>query len=108
MNGVDSCSRSRCPMLAFKIAIYVLTFAMASFFGFWELKLKRQLTDELLDQQHKNVSDIDSFYELRRDIRRERVLKSLLPEVRFKLRLVMSLKLVFAVALVIAVLILQR
>jgi hypothetical protein len=95
-------------MLAFKVALYILTSTSALFFGFWELKLKRQLTEEALNQQHETVSDIDCFYGFRRDIRRGRILKSLPPEALFKLRMVMSLKIIFAVAFVIAVIILQR
>jgi hypothetical protein len=94
-------------MLAFKIALYVLTISSAFFFGFWELKLKRQLTDDFLDQQHENVSDIDSFYEFRRDVRRERILKNLPREVLFKYRVEVGLKVLFAAILIIEVIVLQ-
>lgn len=94
-------------MLAFKIALYILTSATALFFAFWERKLKHQLTDELLEQQHQNVSDLDGSYEIRRDIRRERILKSLPPEALFKLRIVMTLKLLFTAIFVTEVIFLQ-
>jgi hypothetical protein len=95
-------------MHAFKIALYILTSATALFFAFWEMKLKHQLTDKSLKQQHESVSDIDSFYEFRRDIRRERILKSLPREVLSKLRVVMSLKLLFAAIFIVEVILLQR
>lgn len=94
-------------MLAFKIALYILTLGSAFFFGFWELKLRRQLTDGSLEQ-HENVSDFDSLYDVRKEIRRERLLNRLPREVRFKLRVVVSLKLLFFAILVIEVILLQR
>jgi len=50
--------------------LYIMTLAAAFFFAFRELKLKEELTDELIERQHENVSDFDSFYEIRKDIKR--------------------------------------
>jgi len=94
-------------MLVFKIALYILTIAFAFLFAFWERKLEHQLTDELLEQQHENISDLDSFYEIRRDIRRQRILSNLPREALFKLRVVVSLKFLFGAILVLEVIILQ-
>lgn len=95
-------------MFAFKTALYILTIASLFSFGLWEWKLKRQLTDEFLEQQHESVSDIDSFYEIRRNFKREHILKSLPREALFKLRVVVSLKFLFFVILIIEVAFLQR
>lgn len=95
-------------MLAFKAGLCVLTLAAAFFFAFWERKLIHELTDGIVEKQHENVSDIDSFYEFRRDIRRIRILGSLPRKARFKLRIITSLKLLFAAILVVEVLFLPR
>ena len=95
-------------MVVLKLTIYVMTFAAISYFQLRENKLKHQLTDDLLNHEHETASDFDSFYELRRNIKRERLLRSLPAHERSKLRVVMSLKVLFAAALVIEVLVLQR
>jgi len=96
-------------MLAFKVALYVMTIVCAFFFGFWELKLRRRLTDEAMWQQHEGVNDyLDASYDIRKEIRRERVLKSLPPEALFRLRLIASLKFLLIAILVIEVIVLQR
>jgi hypothetical protein len=94
-------------MFALKAAVYALTIAGALFFAFWELRVRRQLTDERLGN-HESVSDIDSFYESRRDFERERILRSLPPEALFKYRAITTMKFLLAVALVIEVFVLQR
>ena len=91
-------------MLAFKSALVVLTLAVAMFFGFWELRIKRQMTDDALDRE-ETVSDYsDVSYDMRRDIRRESILRNLPPEPRSRLRVVLSLKLIFVGILIIEVL----
>jgi hypothetical protein len=94
-------------MLAFKFALYVLTLGIAFFFGFWELRLKHQLTDEALEQ-HQGVSDYGVLHGLSRKIRRERLLKNLAPDLRFKLRMLAILKLVFLAILIVEVILFQR
>lgn len=96
-------------MLASKIALYILTIGAAFFFAFWELRLRRQLTDEALEQQRESVSDYaDVSYDVRKAIRRERILKSLPREVLFRLRMVVSLKFLFLAMLMFEVVFLQR
>ena len=96
-------------MLASKIALYILTIAGAFFFAFWELRLRRRLTDEALEQQHESVSDYsDVSYGIRKEIRRESILKSLPREALVKLRIVASLKFLFAATLIVEVVLLQR
>ena len=96
-------------MLALKIALYILTIATMLFLGFWEHRLRRRLTDEALEQQHETVSDYcDIFYGVRKEIRRERLLKTLPPEVLFKLKVIAGLKFLFFAILGIEVFFLQR
>ena len=95
-------------MLALKIMLYVLTLAGAFFFAFRERKLTQQLTDEALEKQQENVSDFDSFYGIRRDIRRVRILRNLPREARSRLNVAIGLKVLFAVVFVIEVITLQR
>jgi hypothetical protein len=95
-------------MIAFKIVLYILTLAATFFFAIRERKLKLQLTDTLLNQHRETASDFDSLYEIRKDIRRERILKDLPPGAKSKLNVAIGLKLLFGVAFVIEILILQR
>jgi hypothetical protein len=94
-------------LLPFKIALYIFTITGAFFFGSWELKLKRQMTEEALEQ-HENVSDLGIVNDLSKRIRRARFLKSLPHEMLFKLRLVVSLKFLFVAIFIIEVIFLQR
>ena len=95
-------------MLVFKIVLCMSTLATAFLFAFRERKLKHQLTDALLDQQHENVSDFDSLYEIRRDIRRERILRNLPQKAKSKLNVAIALKILFVVAFCMEVLILRK
>jgi hypothetical protein len=95
-------------MLAFKIVLYIMTLAAMFFFAFRERKLREELTDELLEQQHENVSDFDSVYEIRRDIRRERILRDTPNGAKSKLNIAIGLKFLFGVAFCIEILLLQR
>jgi hypothetical protein len=96
-------------MLAFKAALYTLTIGSAFFFAFWEWKLRRQLTDEALKRQSESVSDYsDPSYSVRKEARRERILKSLPPEALFKFKVIASLKFLFAAILIVEVIFLQR
>jgi hypothetical protein len=96
-------------MLAFKAALYTLTIGSAFFFAFWEWKLRRQLTDEALEQQNESISDYsDVSYGIRREVRRERIMKNLPPEELFKFRVVASLKFIFVAILIAEVIFLQK
>ena len=95
-------------MLVFKIVLYIMTLAATFFFAFRERKLKEELTGELLERQHENVSDFDSFYEIRKDIRRERILRDLPKGARSKLNIAIGLKFLFGVVFCIEILLLQR
>lgn len=96
-------------MLAFKVVLYIVTIGSAFFFAFWEWKLRRRLTDEALAQQSESVSDYsDLSYDIRREMRRERILKSLPPEAMFKLKVIASFKFLFVAVLIVEVFFLQR
>jgi len=96
-------------MLGLRIATYALTSASALLFAFWEVRLRRQLTEPALAQQHESVSDYaDLSYDIRQEIRRERVLTNLPPGVKFRLKVIAGLKFLFLAILVVEVIILQR
>jgi hypothetical protein len=96
-------------MLALRIALVVPTIAAWFFCEFWEKKIRRQLTDEAFYQQPESLSDVqDTFYNMRREMRRERILKSLPPEMRLKYRRVVGLKFSLFALLIVEVLVLQR
>ena len=95
-------------MLIFKIVLYIMTLAATFFFAFRERKLKEEMTDELLERQHKNVRDFDSFYEIRRGILCERILRDLPQGAKSKLSIAIGLKFLFGVAFCIEILLLQR
>jgi hypothetical protein len=96
-------------MLALKIALYIPTVAAGLSCAFWETKIRRQLTDEALDRQPESVNDFqDISYGIRKEIRRERILKSLPPEMRFKYKSVVGLNFLFFAILIVEVFVLQR
>jgi hypothetical protein len=94
-------------MLALKSAVYVLTFATALFFGFWELKIKRQLVDAALPT-NENPSDLGVWNDLAKRMERERFLRSLPRERLSKYHIIVGLKFLFAALLVVEVIVLQR
>lgn len=67
-----------------KALTYSVTILAAVFFGFWELKLKNQLTDTAV-QPPKMVSDF-GVVDLSDRLRRERALRDLPKQTLFKLR----------------------
>ncbi|MGA9672437.1 MAG: hypothetical protein WBQ94_24695, partial [Terracidiphilus sp.] len=72
-----------------------------------EIKLKRQLTDETLEQG-ESVSDYSGlFYGIRKEMRRERLLKNLPSKTLLKLRIVIAIKFLFAAILIVEVLLLR-
>jgi len=96
-------------MLALKIVIFVPTIAATLFFASLERKLKNQLTDEALDQQPESISDVqDTFYNMRREMRRQRILNSLPPESRSKYKWVVALKFLLFAIFIVEVFVLQR
>ncbi len=76
------------------------------FFGFWELRLKRRLTDSA-PQPSKIVSDL-GVINLSDRLMRERILKDLPREAKFKYRMVVMFKFIFVAILIAEVIILQR
>jgi len=77
------------------------------FFGFWEDRLKRQLTDSAM-KPVAWVSDFGIVHDLRERMRRERVLRELPKEALRKFRMVVILKFLFVAILIAEVIILQR
>lgn len=93
-------------MFTLKAVTYSATIAAAMFFGFWELRLKRQLTDTALELS-KAVSDF-GIVNLSERLKREEILRGLPKQAKFKLRTVVILKFVFIAILIMEVVILQR
>jgi hypothetical protein len=94
-------------MLIFKVILYLLTIGCAFFFGFLEMKMKRQLTESLL-QDDRRASEMSLLNDVSQRMKRERLLKSLPPEALVPFRRVVILKFLFAAILVIEVLVLQH
>jgi hypothetical protein len=90
-----------------RIVIYSATIAAAFFFGFWELKLKRQLTDRDF-RPSENPGDFGVLNDLSERMQRERILRGLPQQVLRKFRLVASLKFLFFALLVVEVIFLQK
>jgi hypothetical protein len=88
-------------MLALKSALYVATIAAMFFFGFWELRIKRELTEEaeLVQENPSNLSVLSLH---------ERVLRRLPRERLSKYHVIVGLKFLFFVLLVVEVIVLQR
>ncbi len=93
-------------MFILKVVIYSVTILAAMFFGFWELRLKEQLTDSAF-QPSKMVSDFGAF-NLSERIKREQILRDLPKEAKSKYRKVVMLKFLFVAILIAEVIILQR
>jgi hypothetical protein len=77
------------------------------FFGFWELRLKRRLTDSAL-QPPQGVADLGVLGALSERMQRERIMSSLPKEKLRIYRRVMVLKLLCFACLIIEVLLFQR
>ena len=77
------------------------------FLGFWELRLKRRLTDSAL-QPPQGVADLGALGALSESMQRERIMSSLPKEKLRTYRRVTVLKLLCFACLVIEVLLLQR
>jgi len=95
------------PKEAFKIALYIFTAAASFFFGFWELKLKSQLTAGVAEED-KFVSEYGVINDLRLRMKRERFLRELPRETLFKYKLVLILKFFFVALLIAEVIVFQR
>jgi hypothetical protein len=94
-------------MFMLKVVTYCATIAAAMVFAFWELRLKRQLTESAMQPLEK-VSDIGIMDDLSERIRRERVLNGLPKHSQFKLRMVVTFKFLFVTILIVEVIILQK
>ena len=92
-------------MFILKLFVYVTTIALMMFFGFWELRLKRRLTDSAL-QPPQGVADLGVLGALSESMQRERIMSSL-PKEKLRRR-VMLLKLLCFACLIVEVLLLQR
>ena len=90
-----------------KIAVYALTVTGMFFFGFLELKLKRDLLDNY-PREPERVSDMGALSSIFMGIKDERLLNSLPSELRHKDRVAARFKFILFAILIIEVLILQR
>ena len=77
------------------------------FFAFWELRLKRQLTDSAM-QSSERVSDIGIMNDLSERMKRERVLRDLPRHALSKFRMVVMFKFLFVAILIVEVILLQK
>lgn len=94
-------------MLSLKAMLYVLTTAFLITMGFWELRIKRELTKEVLSKEER-PSDIGLLNDLSKSLDRERGLNDLPRELLHKYRTVVAFKFFFLVSLVVEVIVLQR
>jgi hypothetical protein len=90
-----------------KIFIYSLTIALAMFFAFWELRLKRQLTDSASPPSTR-PSEFGVINDLSERMNRERVIAGLPKEALTKFRTVVALKFLFVAILIVEVIVLQK
>jgi hypothetical protein len=94
-------------MFILKVVTYSATIAAAIFFAFWELRLKRQLTDGEA-RPVERVSDPGVINDLSERMRREQALRYLPKQALFKLRMIVVLKFLLVAILIAEVIILQR
>jgi hypothetical protein len=94
-------------MVALRVVIYSATIVVAMFFGFWELRLKAQLTDGVLSKPTA-VSESDFTQVLSKKTERERALQALPRAETAKFRKVVALKCLFVALLIIEIFGLQR
>ena len=85
---------------AAKVLTYSITIAAAFFFGFSELKLKRQLTDEA-PQLPKGIVDRGIMDDLSERMERERFLRSLPRQRLRRYKSAVALKFLFILLLII-------
>jgi hypothetical protein len=88
-----------------KAFIYSFTIALATFFSFWELRLKRQLTDSA-SPPNARPSELGVMNDLSERMNRERAIAGLPRKVRTKFRTVVALKFLFVLILIVEVIVL--
>jgi hypothetical protein len=94
-------------MFILKLVIYSVTIAVAMFFAFWELRLKRQLTDGVSSRSGM-ISELGVMHDLSERMERERALGDLPKAALAKFRTVVALKFLFVGLLIVEVIVLQR
>jgi hypothetical protein len=94
-------------MFMLKVFTYCATIAAAMFFAFWELRLKRKLTDGAMSPVER-VSDLGIMNDLSERMRREQILRDLPTQARSTLRMVVVFKFAFVAILIAEVIIFQR
>jgi hypothetical protein len=93
-------------MFILKVLTYCVTIAASMFFGYWELRLKRQLTDDT-PQPPVSISDMGVINDLKEQMKREQYLRSLPKQSLFKYRRAVMLKFLFLAILIAEVILLQ-
>jgi hypothetical protein len=94
-------------MVASKVVVYCITLASALFFAFWELKLKRRLTEEAFRPSDR-AGDFGILNDLPEKMKREQILRDQPRQALFKFRMVVILKFLFVAILIVEVIVLQR
>ena len=77
------------------------------FFAYWELRLKRQLTDDALHPRG-TFGDFEILTDFSERAKRERILRGLPKRALFKFRMVVRLKFLFAAIFIVEVILLQK
>ena len=94
-------------MLTWKGVTYTVTLALALLCAFWELRMKRQLSDKAIEASgYKNASG--SLNDMSEKIERERLLSTVPKEDLKALRAIVVLKFVFVAVLIVEVIVLQK
>ena len=89
-------------MHPFKIALCAVTLAAGLFLAFKESAIKEELTNGA-PELHENVSEMTAFNEIRKGVKRERLLETLPHEKRSKLRMITNLKLLCVLAFMVEI-----
>jgi hypothetical protein len=91
----------------FKAATYLITISGFFYCGYWQLRLKRELTDKYIPPI-KMVSELGIKQSLSEGMMRERILKELPKASVAKFKRVVALKFLFMAMLALEVILLQR
>ncbi len=90
--------RDNAAVFTWKAGLYLITIMGGFVFGFWEIRIKRELTDSILKNDER-VSDRGAFSSGKEETKREHLLSTLPRKERSKLRLIIGLKIACVISL---------